>query len=100
MHRIANKVDANQSEIVKLLRKLSYSVLILSDLGKGVPDILISNFVDMWLAEIKDGAKGRAAKLTPDQKNFLSTWGGKPVLVLRSPEDVFEFHMRVGGSPR
>lgn len=55
MYRAA-KVDSNQSEIVKALRKLGAAVLITSQL-KNAFDILVGYRGQLFIVEIKDGAK-------------------------------------------
>ena len=39
--RKRGRTDGNQSEIVKALRKLGYSVLVMSSMGGGAPDICV-----------------------------------------------------------
>lgn len=72
----AAKIDANQVEIVKALRKIGCSVQSLASVGKGVPDLLVSNHKgDLFLMEIKDGNKPPSArKLTPDQIEWHEKW--------------------------
>ena len=87
--RRAARVDGNHAQIVDAFRSLGCAVLDLSRVGKGCPDILVSLMVEgktakNWLVEIKNGD---AAKLTPDQLEFLSWWQG-PVSVVRDLEGV------------
>jgi hypothetical protein len=75
--------------VVAEFQRLGCAVLDLSQLGKGCPDVLVSLMVDgkpksNWLVEIKNGD---AAKLTDDQKEFLSWWQG-PVSVVRDLDGV------------
>jgi len=81
------RVDANQSDIVKKLRELGASVLILSPLGNGCPDLLIGwkDTVNL-LVEVKN-LEGRGAKLTPDEQLFFNHWRG-PVEVVTCFEDI------------
>ena len=53
--RRARKVDANQREIVAALRAAGCSVEVLSDVGRGVPDLLVMNgrTLDLYLLEVK-----------------------------------------------
>lgn len=82
MGRRAARVDANQSEIVRDLRKLGCSVLDLSAVGKGCPDILVSRQGRSVLMEIKDGNKPPSArKLRPQQITFHNAWQGEVVVV-------------------
>lgn len=68
MPRRAAKVDANQSELVKVLRQLGVSVEITSAAHDGFPDLVLGYQGVTVLAEVKDGAKVPSArKLTPAQ---------------------------------
>lgn len=85
--RIAAKIDANQPEIVKALRKIGCTVEILSAVGKGCPDIIVGykmyNGVKCNVFfEIKDGEKPKSArKLTPDQVKWHEQWQGAVYVV-------------------
>ena len=87
--RLAAKIDRNQSEIVDAFRKFGCSVLILSQVGKGCPDILVSkNRSSNILVEIKDGSKTPSKRvLTADQQKFHENWRG-PVVQVHDLEDV------------
>jgi hypothetical protein len=77
--RRAAKVDDNHGEIVKALRSYGCSVLDLSAVGKGCPDLLVTppNSHSAFLMEIKDGKKPPSArKLTDAQVKFHSEWTG------------------------
>ena len=75
--RFAAKIDANQVEIVKALRKAGATVQSLASVGKGVPDLLVGYANKTALIEVKDGAKVKSAqKLTPDQLNWHANWRG------------------------
>jgi hypothetical protein len=88
--RRAAKIDANQNEIVKALRKLGASVWITSGLGKGAPDLVIGFRNKNYLAELKDGSKPPSArKLTDDEKEFHKLWYGQ-VAVIESVEQAIE----------
>ncbi len=82
------RIDKNQPEIVKRFRQHGCTVCILSAVGNGVPDILVSKLVsqrnraqiDRWTAliEIKDGSKPPSArKLTTEEQAFHDTWQGE-----------------------
>lgn len=76
--RLRARVDENQKQIVKALRKLGYSVLHLHTLGKGAPDILVGARGRNFLFEIKDGEKYKSQQaLTPDEILFHSMWNGQ-----------------------
>jgi len=76
------KVDANQTEIVKHLRKLQASVQILSAVGKGCPDLLVGYKGHNILMEVKV----KKGKLTPDQVVWHLTWHGA-VVIVRTPAE-------------
>lgn len=79
---IAKRTDANQKEIVKTFRDMGASVLILSMVGKGCPDILVGYRGVNYLVEIKDGAKAPSAKkLTPAEQDFFFGWGGQVCII-------------------
>ena len=71
------RVDANQQEIVKALRKAGVGVLLLSAEGSGCPDILCATAERSWLMEIKTGR----GSLTLDQGKFFASWPGEIQLV-------------------
>jgi hypothetical protein len=78
----ARKVDANHARIVAAFARLGCSVLDLSRVGQGCPDLLISKHGRNVLVEIKDGDKSPSRRrLTPDQCGFHSTWKGRLAIV-------------------
>lgn len=70
--RRAAKVDANQEEIVKALRRCGVAVEII---GKPV-DLLICHRGVTALAEVKN-EDGRGDRLTQEQIEFIARWPGK-----------------------
>ena len=73
----ARRVDANHGEIIAAFRRLGYSVVDLSRLGNGIPDLLIAKAGHAALVEIKDGAKSPSRrKLTLFEKAFRDRWSG------------------------
>lgn len=80
------KVDKNQSEIVKAIEKCGCSVLDLSSVGKGCPDIAASGRDGrIHLIEIKNPeSKG---KLNPRQKKWHEEWKGEKPFVVYNIED-------------
>lgn len=87
--RRASKIDANQPEIVKALRKLGYSVLHVHQL-KNCFDILVGAKGKNYAFEIKDGSLPPSKKkLTPGEKDFFETWQGQ-VNVAESLEDILK----------
>lgn len=85
---IARRVDVNQREIVKTLRKMGFTVLILSMVGKGCPDILVGAFGKNILIEIKDGNKPPSGrKLTEHEQIFHDAWKGQ-VCVIKNIDEL------------
>ena len=78
----ARKVDANQAAIAGALRASGASVLDLSRVGQGCPDILAAKGEKSWLIEVK----GPNGKLTPDQVRFHREWQGA-VRIVTSIDD-------------
>jgi Holliday junction resolvase len=86
--RVAARTDDNQREIVEMFRKLGCTVLDLSKVGKGCPDILVGAQSRNHLVEIKDGSKPPSKRrLTADQTKFHRVWRGD-VHVVQSLADV------------
>ena len=52
MHR-THRADGNQSEIVRALRDTGHSVVVLSQVGGGRPDLLVGRAGVMLLMEVK-----------------------------------------------
>ncbi len=76
------RTDSNQSAIVKALRKVGATVQILSDVGKGCPDLLVGFAGRTYAMEVKDGAKSPSErKLTPDQVKWHRAWKGQVAIV-------------------
>ena len=83
----ARRVDDNQTEIVKTFRDLGASVFILSNVGRGCPDLLVGVYGITTIVEIKDGTKPLSAqKLTYDEQEFFNKWKGDAHIV-RSVDD-------------
>jgi hypothetical protein len=71
------KVDTNQADIVKALRKAGASICFLHQLGKGVPDLLVGYHGKNFLLELKT-EKG---ELTEDQVPWHDSWRGSVYVV-------------------
>ena len=83
--RHAGRTDANQTEIVEILRTAGASVAITSGAGGGLPDLLVGWKGETFLLEVKDGAKKPSARrLTKDEQWFVDHWTGRPVAVVHS----------------
>lgn len=86
--RRAAKVDRNQAEIVKALRRFGCTVQPLHTIGKGCPDLLVGRCGRNILLEVKDSEKPPSARaLTPDQTEWLDAWRGEPVAVVETVDD-------------
>jgi hypothetical protein len=97
MARLRGRTDANQSSIVRDLRKAGASVMILSGVGEGCPDLLVGFRGSNYLFECKDGTQPPSKKrLTEDEKAFHLTWDGQ-VAVVETVEDCFD-RMCLGAS--
>lgn len=81
--RTRAKTDGNQKEIVLSLRQLGFSVLLLHQVGKGCPDLLVGKFGHNLLVELKTD-KGT---LTKEEEIFLDSWNGC-VLVAKTVDEV------------
>ena len=82
------KVDKNQPGIVENLRRIGATVVILSSLGHGTPDILVGWKGENYLFEIKD----RTGGLTVDEYEFFHKWAGA-VHLIRSYDDALAILM-------
>ena len=79
------KVDSNQAQIIADLKKIGVSVLNLSRVGGGCPDILVGWQGKNILIEIKT-AKGNLNDL---QIEFFKEWKG-PKFVCKSINEIIE----------
>lgn len=85
--RRAAKIDANQPEIVKVLRQMGCTVQPLHTVGDGCPDLLVGAFGVTLLMEVKDGSKPPSARrLTPDQEIWHRAWTGGPLVIVTDIE--------------
>ena len=76
--RLAARRDANHSEIVRALEQIGCSVLDLSRVGGGCPDLLVARNGRTMLLEIKDGAKPPSRRrLRGNQQDFFARWNGE-----------------------
>ena len=95
--RRAAKVDANQADIVKGLRRHGCSVLPLHAIGQGCPDLLVARSGNTMLMEIKDGNKPPShRKLTPDQEAFHERWHGAITTVCNLDEAILAVKYTLG----
>lgn len=84
------RVDQNQQQIIDALRQAGASVQVLSEFGRGVPDLLVGITTHKGralnvLIEIKN-PKGRC-DLTQAEARWIKAWHGQ-VAICRTLEDV------------
>ena len=80
--RRAAKTDANQEQIVNLLRAVGATVFPTHQVGRGFPDLVVGYRGINYLLEVKDGNKPPSKrKLTTDEQKFFDEWGGSVVIV-------------------
>ena len=88
--RKRGRTDRTQAAIVQALRRVGASVLVLSNVGDGCPDLLCGWQGHSLLLEVKDGLKRPSQRrLTTDQQAFVETWRGGPVRVVQSVDEAF-----------
>lgn len=76
--RRAAKVDDNQAEIVRNLRKLGASVEpALARCGSGCPDLLVGYDGRTFILEVKQPG----AQLTQDERKWHEAWRGQVAIV-------------------
>lgn len=86
--RKRGRIDGNQVAIVRELRQMGYSVLVMSHLGNGAPDILVGASGRNYAFELKDhNAKPSDKKLTTGEKIFHICWQGQ-IAVAETTEDI------------
>lgn len=78
--KLRGRIDNTQREIVDAFRAAGCTVCILSNVGNGVPDLLVGIAGHNVLVECK-GPKGR---LTPDQTAWLAQWKGEQPYIVRT----------------
>lgn len=88
--RRANRVDANQDQIVETLRACGAYVRVVT-MGDGVPDLLVGYNGYTLLLEVKDGNKPPSAReLTPAEAKFFREWTGGLIAVVKNVEEALE----------
>ena len=81
------RTDNNQKKIVIFMRKLGATVLDLSGVGKGCPDLLVAFKGLLYLVEVKNPE--RKWKYTEDQEVFHKVWGSA-IHTVETEEDVLK----------
>ena len=88
--RTAARKDDNHNEVAAEFKRLGCSVLDMSRLGDGVPDLLVGYSGPCMLVEVKDGSKPPSKRtLTTDQVQFWLDWRENP-RVVRNLDEVRE----------
>lgn len=88
--RRAARIDENQPHIVKGLRRVGASVLIVSQL-KNCFDILVGYNGVNYIIEIKDGEKPSSQrKLTKGELEFKHNWKGGKYYVVENLDEALE----------
>lgn len=73
--RRAARIDGNQPELVKELKKIGAVVADTSRLGDGFPDLVVAYKGKNYLVEVKDPSQPPSKRrLTPKEKKFLGVW--------------------------
>lgn len=85
--RRAAKIDANQEQIVSVLKAYGATVQSLAAVGKGCPDLLVGYRGKTLLIEVKDGRKPPSARqLTDQQLDWHASWNGGAVAIITDVE--------------
>ena len=75
--------------MVKALRAIGCTVLDLSPVGDGCPDLLAGYHGRNVLLEVKDGDKSPSRRaLTPEQQTFHASWRGQVCIVTSVDEAI------------
>lgn len=94
--RRAARTDDNQEQIVSALRQVGASVLIMSQLGGGAPDLAVGIFGRTYFLEVKDGSKPPSQqRLTPEEAIFQNEWKGHYRVVHNVDEAMAAIHPRL-----
>ena len=88
--RRANRVDANQDQIVETLRACGAYVRVVT-MGDGIPDLLVGYNGYTLLLEVKDGNKPPSAReLTPAEAKFFREWTGGMIAIVKNVEEALD----------
>ena len=87
MTRYAKRRDANEKELVKVLRAMGFTITNCAGFGEGHPDLILKKGRTTWYVEIKNpntsyGKRG----LSASQKKWESETGNT-IHILRNEED-------------
>ena len=88
--RRANRIDANQNDIVDALREAGAVVRIISQ-GDGIPDLLVGYNGYTILMEVKDGDKVPSKrKLTEAEQKFFDEWEGGLLVIVNNVQEAID----------
>jgi hypothetical protein len=82
--RRARRADANQPAIVAALRAAGRTVEVISDVGRGVPDLLVGHLGRTFLLELKSPG----GKMTPPETAWHLAWRGHAAVVFTAQEAI------------
>lgn len=88
-------MDENHGQIVTEFRRLGASVIDLSRVGEGCPDLCVGISKRTALVEVKRDTK---AKFTEQQLDFMTYWNGEPVFRVNCVEDAQYVVLHLKGS--
>lgn len=89
------KRDEYHTQIAAELITAGFSVLDLSRVGEGCPDLLIARNNVSVLVEIKTaiGRKAAIDRLRPNQVSFIKNWKGPVIVAYNVSEISYEFNL-------
>jgi Holliday junction resolvase len=88
--RRANRIDANQNDIVDALREAGAVVRIISQ-GDGIPDLLVGYNGFTILMEVKDGDKVPSKRqLTEAEQKFFDEWEGGLLVIVNNVQEAID----------
>lgn len=87
--KYGNRKDGNHAEIVSAFQQLGCCVLDLSDMGCGVPDLVVWCAGEWHLVDVKNPKTSYGRRgLNERQKEWAQSWKGGPVYLISSADDV------------
>jgi hypothetical protein len=89
------RVDAVQKEVVKKLQAAGYSVLSLTDVGRGCPDLLVGRNGRNYLLEVKSPN----GKQNAEQVEFQKNWRGQYQVATLDNIDAFLIQVYLDDGP-
>lgn len=91
MPRYAAQTDRNHKDVIRWFLELGCTVVDLSKVGGGCPDLLVGVRGHERLVETKDPKrKPSERKLRPNQSEFFETWAGSKPAKVETHDDVIE----------